>query len=166
YSITVNKTDDHYADIEEIYEWFIKHDEVPEEYYLNKAKEHNIDINREKKYWMADLKVYSDRLEEKLAEFKTNEKEIEEGLIELEELKKKLLNGEKEYKVHKYEIIGGDDEQSIRDNIEYWKEQIDYEEYLKKRDKTLTKELLTDLDVLSLEEIKHKYFEMEVVEND
>lgn len=155
-----------YSDIDEIYKWFNTHDEVPEEYYLEEAKKHNIDINQDKKYWMADVKRLDSSLEKCLNEYKAIEKSIAEGLIEIDKLKEMLQSGEKEYKIHKYEIIGGTDEESIRDYIEFWKSKIDYNEYLKGRDRDLTKELLSDLDKLSLEEIKGKYFEMEVIEDE
>lgn len=155
-----------YSDIDEIYKWFNTHDEVPEEYYLEEAKKRNIDINQDKKYWMADVKRLDSSLEKCLNEYKAIEKSIAEGLIEIDKLKEMLQSGEKEYKIHKYEIIGGTDEESIRDYIEFWKSKIDYNEYLKGRDRDLTKELLSDLDKLSLEEIKGKYFEMEVIEDE
>lgn len=158
-------SDNLYSDIDEIYEWFISNDTVPEEHYLKLAKKFNIDITQDKKYWMADVRNI-DSLEKQFIEFKEKEKSISDGLNEIEELQMKLIAGEKEYKVRKYEIIGGKDEESIRNNIKYWIKALSYSEYLKTRDKTLTRKLLDDLDVLSLDEIKEKYFDMEVIEDE
>ena len=43
---------------------------------------------------------------------------------------------------------------------------MDYNEFLKFRNKEIKNTLLKDLDVLSLEEIKNKYFKEEVIENE
>ena len=105
-------------------------------------------------------------IESTFNDFKAKEKEIEEGLTEIKELEKKLKNGEKEYFIHKYQVIGGNDEKSIREYIEYWKTELDYSEYLKNRDKEKTNMLLKEIDSLSLEEIRNKYFPVEVFENE
>lgn len=152
-------------DIEDIYKWFLNNDDVSEETYLNIAKRLNIDVNRDKKYWLCDVKQRC-CLENRLKEYKENEKAIADALIEIEDLKARLAKGENKYKIHKYRIIGGSDESSIRAFIECWKCDLDYSEYLRARDKALTKKLLSDLDVLSMKEIKEKYFEMEVIENE
>ena len=133
--------------------------------YIKLAKLNNIDINRDEKYWMADLK-YRERVFDTFDKYKKYEKEISEGLEEIKKLKSLLESGEKEYQVVTYESIGGNDEDSIRDYIEYWKSDMDYNEFLKFRNKELTNTLLKDLDVLSLEEIKNKYFKEEVIENE
>ncbi len=158
-------TDNYYSDAEEIYKWFTNNDEVPEENYLEIAKKNNIDTNQDKKYWLSDVKRINN-IDKTLKEFKNNEKNIAKGLIEIDVLKNKLNAGEKEYKLHMFKIIGGNDEASIRNNIEHWKQRFDYSEYLKSRDKELTQKLLEDLDILSLQKIKEKYFKMEVIENE
>lgn len=99
-------------------------------------------------------------------EFKDKEKKIALGLKELNELEERLNKGEKEYYIKKIDIIGGHNEDTIREHIKYWLYNIDYSTYLKWRDKKLTTELLDDLDVLSLDEIKNKYFAMEVIKDE
>lgn len=155
-----------YSDIDEIYEWFNSHDKVPEEYYLLECKKHNVNKNQEKKYWMADIKNICGEFEKNLTEFKNIEKTIASGLIEIEKLKERLQSGEREYKIPKLEIIGGTDEASIRNHIEKKKSSIDLSEFVKNRNIKTTKQLLKDLDKLSLKEIREKYFEMEVIEDE
>jgi len=159
------QTEHSYDDLQEVYDFFINNESIPKDMYIKLAKLNNIDINRDEKYWMADLK-YRERVFDTFDEYKKNEKEISEGLEEIKKLKSLLESGEKEYQVVTYESIGGNDEDSIRDYIEYWKSDMDYNEFLKFRNKELTNTLLKDLDVLSLEEIKNKYFVEEVIENE
>ena len=157
--------DNFYNDINELYNWFINTDSISDEFLLTLAKRYDIDTKREKKYVLADLKLHSP-LSKFFNDYKNKEKEIEKGLVELEELKSKLEQGEKYYKVENCEIVGSKDEESIREDIEYWKEELDYKEYLKNRDQKLTNKLLKDLDSLSFDEIKEKYFKEEIIKDE
>ncbi len=157
--------DDSYDDIDELYEWFSNADTISDEMYLVVAKANNIDINQDKKYWMIDVKKGT-LIDHYFNEFKEKEKKIALGLKELDELEERLNKGEKEYYIKKIDIIGGHNEDTIREHIKYWLCNIDYSTYLKWRDKKLTTELLDDLDVLSLDEIKNKYFAMEVIKDE
>lgn len=159
-------TDSSYSDLQEVYDYFINHDEIDDETRIRLAKLENIDTTREKKYWMADYRQRLEFLEKSFYKYKEKEKEIENGLNEIKKLENLLELGEKEYQVESLELLGGTDEQSIRDWIVYWKSKLDYDDYLKSRDKEKTKELLLDLDKLSLAEIKEKYFKVEVLENE
>ena len=154
-----------YATLEDVYNWFINNDEISDDVYIKVAQNHNIDTNKEKKYWLADVKSRT-KINEIFNEFKEKEKSIAEGLKEIEELKAKLEVGEFTYRIHKYKLIGGNDEKSIREYIEYWKEQMTYSEYLKGRDQKTTEELLKEIDKLSFDEIKNQYFGIEVVEDE
>lgn len=154
-----------YSDIEEIFEWFVNSNEVSEDIYLNIARREKIDTNQEKKYWLADVKQRS-LIDKYFYEFKEKEKVIEEALNEIEFLKSKLLVGEIEYSIHKTEVIGGHDEASIRDYIEFWKSKLTYSEYLKGRDKETTNKLLKEINGLTIQEIKEKYFMVEVFEDE
>ena len=110
--------------------------------------------------------IIKERKEKLFNEFKEKERSISEGLKEIEELKTRLETGEYTYRIHRYEIIGGNDEKSIREYINYWKEQMTYLDFLKGRDTEKTNELLKDIDKLSFSEMRNKYFEVEVVENE
>jgi len=154
-----------YSDIEEIFEWFVNSNEVSEDIYLNIARREKIDTNQEKKYWLADVKQRS-LIDKYFYEFKEKEKAIEDALNEIEVLKSKLLVGESEYSIHKTEVIGGHDEASIRNYIEFWKSKLTYSEYLKGRDKETTNKLLKEINGLTIQEIKEKYFMVEVFEDE
>lgn len=170
YSLKINlndyrNNDNNRKDIEDIYNWFVNNDEISEDVYLKIAKNLNIDTNREKKYWMADLKLYS-IIDKNFNDFKEKERCIKKDIEEFNDLVNKLKSGDTTYTIHKYNTIGGKDEVSIRDYIEHWKTDLDYSEYLNCREEKLTKELLDEIDNLSMEEIKEKYFKVEVIENE
>lgn len=156
-----NSNENSNEDVDEIYHWFSDNNEISDNVYLKIAKKKNIDTTQEKKYWMADVKV-GNSLEQYFKKYKEIEKEISNGLIEIKKLEAKLDSDEIYYDIYSSRIIGGNDEDSIRNYIEYWKEKLDYSDYLKTRNKKLTLELLNDLNILSLKEIKDKYFGMEV----
>jgi hypothetical protein len=115
---------------------------------------------------MADYIQRLDYMEKPYKEYKNTEKQIEEGLKEIKKLEDLLKSGEKKYSYESLEMLGGTDEKTIREWILYWKSKLDYSEYLRTRDLKKTKELLLDLDKLSLAEIKEKYFKMEVIDNE
>jgi len=154
-----------YGDINELYDWFINNDEISDDIYYEIAKRNKVNISQEKEYWLIDAKN-SCTLESDFKKFKAKELEIKNGLVELEKLKVKLYSGEKEYVEQEEEEIGGQDEKSIRDYVERLIFDLDYSVYLKGRDKKKTEELYKDLDVLSLDEIKNKYFGMEVLKDE
>lgn len=158
-------TDSPYDSLEEVYDWFINNDEISDDIYLKIAQRNKIDINKPKKYWMADVKTGT-LIEKYFNEYKEKEKTIAEGLKEIDELKSKLESGEQTYKIMKYETIGGDKEESIREYIEFWKKELTYSDYLKGRDKELTQQLFDEIENLSFKEIREKYFEVEVIENE
>lgn len=159
-------TDPSYSDLQQTFEYFISHDEIDDNTRMIIAQSEHINTNREKKYWMADYKQCLGYMEIFYTEFKNKEKEIEDGLKEIKNLEELLKSGEKEYSYELLEMLGGTDEKSIREWIVYWKSKLDYSEYLRTREEKKTKELLLDLDKLSLTEIKEKYFKMEVLENE
>ena len=140
-------------------------DEISEEIYFSIAKKAMINTEQEKKYWISDVENYS-HITKILEDFKEKEKSIEEGLKEIKLLEKKLAKGEKEYSIMKEEVIGGHDESSIREYVVLWKSKLNYQEFKDSRDKETTKKLLEEIDNISLEEIKSKYFMMEVCEDE
>ena len=84
--------------------------------------------------------------------------------MELKYLENLLYSGKKEYELEAYKEIGGHDQNSIRQNIIYWKSKMPYDEFLEYRDDKLTKALLIEIDNLSVQEIRNKYFKVEVYE--
>lgn len=151
--------------IDELYNWFINTSEIDEDTYRIIANRHQIDTNKESRLWLSDVKSsISNIVNDTFYTFKAKEKEIEEGLIEIKELKLLLKEGKKTIEVKKEKIIGGNSEEEIRKYIENWKCNLDYNEYLKTRNKQLTKELINNIDVLTFKDIKEKYFKLDIEE--
>jgi hypothetical protein len=161
-------TNGEYSDVEELYDFFMKHETIPDDIKLEIAKKycekHNIkvDYSQEERYWKADLYRMSKNIFDTFDKYRQKELEISKAKQELEYLEKLLYSGKTEYEVEEYEEIGGHDQVSIRNNIIYWKSKIPYEEFLEYRNDKLTKELMKEIDDLSVREIRDKYFKTEV----
>ena len=156
---------DIYSDLQEVYDFFEKNDELTDEQRRIIAERNDINTDVEKKYWMAEYKRRIDYMEKfALTEPKQKENDISRGLAEIDCLMKMLKSGKLTFTETTYETIGGKDEKTIRDHILFWKSKIDYEDFLNNRDEKLTKALLKDIDLLSLTEIKNKYFKEEIVD--
>ena len=139
--------DDHlYDDIEELYDWFSNNSELSKNDYMNVAKYYKINIEREEKYWMSDVK-HCAQIEKVFKECKDKEESIRQGLIEIEALKQKLKVGEQVYYTEKRRLIGGEDEESIRNYVDTINKELDYSLYIKGRDKKLTEELLNNIEM-------------------
>lgn len=152
--------------VDELYNWFVNTDEINEDTYRIIANRHNIETNREIRLWMSDVKSFIGNIvNESFYAFKAKEKEIEEKLIEMEELESLLKKAHNEIEVKKEVIVGGKSEDEIRDYIEHIKYDLDYKDYLKTRNKKLTKELMDNIDGLTFNEIKEKYLKIEILEN-
>lgn len=151
---------------EKIYQLFLDYDIFPETLYIDLAKMHNININREMKYIIADLGVYLTTLLNKWEELHNCEKEIKEGLKEIPILIKQLEEGHKTYEIINDKVVGGTDWKSVRDYCYYWNRFVTKKELKNLRRLKETKQLLAEIDTLSLKDIREKYFEMEVHENE
>lgn len=162
---TVSNKETINEDIDEIYKWFINNEKISDEVYLKIAKAYGVDTNDEKKYWIAEVKRIS-LIDDVFYKCKHKEKEIEIGLKEIKLFEDKLNKGESTYIDTNKEMIGGTDEKSFRKHISVLNSKLSYKEYLSCRDDKLTKALLKDLDILSLDEIKAKYFDMEEIKDE
>lgn len=151
---------------DEIYQFFLDYDIFPESLYNELAKMHNININRDMKYIIADLGVYLTQLLEKWEELHNREKEIKEGLKEIPVLIKQLKDGHKTYEIINDKVVGGTDWKSVREYCYYWNRFVTKKELRNLRKPKETKQLLLEIDSLSLKEIREKYFKMEVHENE
>ncbi len=144
-----------YDEAEELYKWFNENETVPDSTYEEIAKKIGADTNKKRKYWVDKVKKFSN-IDETFAEMKNKEIEVKNGVRELQELLHKLQMGEKIYDEVTYEKVGA--EMSLYDYAEEIKNDMNFAEYNAHRDKNKTKDLLKDLDILSFEEIKEKYF--------
>lgn len=95
-----------------------------------------------------------------------DEKKADRDIKQIKELEERLNNGETEY----YEYVL--DDISEHDGFDHWKlmislkNEISYYQFLKKRNNSMTAELMKEIDNLSLKEIRDKYFKKEVVDRD
>lgn len=154
----INGLDDSYDDLDDLYRLVSDNSEIPENVYLKISKKEKIDTNRERKYWLADLKLRSPIIDS-FSKYKKNEKKIVDGLNEIEELKAKLANGER-YVIHENEPTTID-EKLLFTQLNNAKVKLSYEQFLNGRDKKLTNDLLKEIDSLNLTTIREKYFRVE-----
>lgn len=108
-----------------------------------------------------------------LKEFYRMKKEYEEikekektDIEKIEMLEEKLKEGQEIYYEYELEDIASNKAFNHMEEMKEWKNILSYSEYMKKRDKERTKELLDELDILSLEDIRKKYFGKEVLSRD
>ncbi len=151
-----------FSNIDDCFNWFTTTNSFSDDLFLDFSK---MIKTRDKQKWQ-DKTIHLFSLQDIFKIIKDKERLIAEGLKEIDVLLDKLSKGEKEYVSKTFSIIGGTDENTIRLNTYKQKNRLDYEDYLKGRDKELTKEMLKDLDYLSLQDIKDKYFAMEVLSNE
>ena len=151
-----------FSNVDYLITWFTTTDSFPEELFLDFSK--MIKTRNKEKLW--DSIIHLSTLQDTFKMIKDKERLITEGLKEIDILLDRLSKGEKEYLSQSYKIIGGADEHTIRMSINELKNKLDYADYMKGRDKELTRELLTDLDYMPLQDIKAKYFAMEVLSNE
>jgi len=158
FKYSINGQEDSCDDIDELYHLVADNNEIPESVFLKIAKKENIDTNRERRYWMSDLKLCN-YIINYFNDYKENEKKIANGLIEIEKLKDKLANGER-YVVYEYEKTGID-EKLLYSILKNSMTELSYEQYLNGRNKKLTNNLLNEIDSLNLDAIREKYFRVE-----
>lgn len=121
----------------------------------------NIDTNRERSRVLADLSFYLGIWRKTKNAFLTREEEIEKGLKEIEKLEPLLKQGQKTYFVEYVVEEGPSKESDIFSFVSEQKCEMTYSEYNKLRDKKATKALLEEIDQLTVEEIRKKYFPIE-----
>ncbi len=148
--------------LEELYELVSNNDEFTRDMLINAAKKDNIDINREDKYIFSDLSWRIRYAKEKFDEYKTKEKEIAEGLDEYDKLLAKLNAGEIYEPVTVDEFCGGKNCDDLIDYCYFWNQFTTRDELIRLRKNPKTEELLKEIDLLSLDEIRNKYFAPEV----
>lgn len=152
--------------IEEWYEIIRTNDEIPQDILLEAARKNNIDLNRESRYIDADLYIIVSPIKEEWKNYKNKEKEIEEGNIELDALLQKLDAGEINYEVISKEFCGGKSQTELRKYFYEWNEYFTLNEMKNSRRLKETKELLNNLDKLTLTEIQERYFKPVEVNED
>lgn len=151
---------------DDLFKLFIEHEEFPRELVEYVAKKHNIDLNQEEKYIQADLNIHAQHVKEQWDTLHKLEKEIAQGLEEIPKLESMLKNEQHYYFDIKEEEIGGKTQQESEEYCYFCNRFITYDELKRGRKVKKTKELLKEIDNLSIEEIREKYFGMEVHNHD
>lgn len=148
--------------LEDAFNFFANNDDIPDELLMIWAKIENIDINQTKEYLAADIKQRCGNKIKMWNEAKAIEKEIDEGKKELKHLVANLKSGINKYKVTVNHEVGGSNWLEVRDYCHQWNQDLTYEEIKNKRDINSTKDLLKNIDNLTLKDIREKYFLKEV----
>ena len=129
---------------------------------FSKKEVEGVEYNRLKARAHDDISTWNKHKEE----FYAREKAIEDGLKEISSLEEKLKNGETSYYVIEEEEIGPKEPKELYEYVCYWKFEQSYSDFLRKRDHKATKALREEIDNLTLDEIRNKYFPKEVFENE
>lgn len=94
-----------------------------------------------------------------------NDKELAKNRIEqIKVLEEKLQKGETTFFEYEYVDIANESNFDHWKLMKRWKNQLTYSQFMKKRNDKLTADLLANIDNLSLEEIRNRYFAKEEVE--
>lgn len=151
-----------------INEWFdivSKNEKIPQEYVLKYAGEHGINLNQDERFLNADLECVK-WIFVPWDEWKKKEKEIDAASIEYKNLLKKLDVGEIFYEERVENFIGGKTLDEIKSYYLLWNSNVSYDEVIHSRMLDETKELYENLDKLTLEEIRDRYFKAEVYDDE
>ena len=124
------------------------------------AKIKNIDTNRERSRILADLSLDLSIWRKEKNAFLERESEIKKGLKEIKKLESLLEKGQKTFSIEYVEEEGPSKESEIIPFANDCKSEMTYREYNRLRDKEATKSLLEEIDRLTVEEIREKYFPM------
>ena len=128
------------------------------------CKYKGIDTNRDRNYVLADLSWDLKFWCEKKNEFLKKEEDIERGLKEIKKLEA-LLNKKQEFFEESYvEEVGPKEVSELYGYIKYWKRPISLAEFNNERNEDLTDQLLKEIDELTVQEIRDKYFIKETQE--
>lgn len=122
------------------------------------CKNKNIDLSKDKESIISDLSFDIKRWENAKKKYLDKEEEIKKCLEEIKLLKKLLENGETIYQETYVEKIGPQKMEELREYINLWKSNLSLKNFNNERDRKRTKELLNEIDFLSVKEIREKYF--------
>lgn len=134
------------------------------DYIYSLRKKHNEDKDVEYRFKKAEID--SDlRYFYKCRDIFINDKQLDGKRIEqIKVLEEKLKKGETTFFEYEFVDIANENNFDHWKLMKRWKNQLTYSQFMKKRDSKLTADLLTNIDNLSLEEIRNRYFAKEEVE--
>lgn len=130
------------------------------------CKNRNIDTNRDEKLVLADINFDLNQWRSLKTKYQENENKIVMASKEIERLEKLLELGKETYE-EKYVVeIGPKEEGELLSYVKLWKSKLSFQEFKKQRRKDLTKKLMEEIDILSVAEIRSKYFKKETFEEE
>lgn len=128
------------------------------------CKYKGIDTNREKNYVLADLSRDLILWRAKKNQFLKKEEDISRGLKEIKKLEFLLCKKQEFFEECYVEEVGPKKVSELYEYIKYWKSSISLTEFINERKVNLTDKLLKEIDNLTVEEIRNKYFYKEIQE--
>lgn len=152
--------------IDEWFDIFSNNDEIPEEILMEYAIKNNMVTNKKERYFKADLAQMTQSIVRTWNEWKAKEKEIEEGNVMYDDLLKRLQSGETEYVEEEQEYVGGKNLKELEEYYRYCNSNVTYEDALGSRKQDETKELYDNLNDLTLDEMRNRYFKAEVYDDE
>ena len=160
YMINCNRKDDGKLSLGETYKLFMNNDEFPKKLLFDRYKKFiKPDMS------LKEQELYVERMGvgeiSTWRKYKEQEERIENIRPELIELEDKWNAGERIGTVEYEEWVGEKDGELTEGDILLRLAQMTYTQYTESRDTKLTEKLLTEIDMLSLDEIRQKYFPVE-----
>ena len=121
---------------------------------------------REEKYKKADLHFVLMQWGEEKKKYFAKEKEIAEGIMEIKKLEHILKEGKTTYIKEKMVEVGPKTIHDVAEWVRFWRTNLSLEDFYMYRDEERSKQLLSEIDSLTVREIQAKYFPMETIEKE
>lgn len=160
YTLNCCRKDKAKLSLDEIQKLFMENDSLPESFLLERyARYMKPNTSRKEQLLQAELmcvgeiKVWD--------ECKEWERQIKEYRRELRELEEQWNAGEQTGQIEYEEWVGEEDEQLTESDILLRLSKMSYSQYVASRNAELTEDLIANIDMLSLGEIRQKYFPVE-----
>ena len=145
---------------DELYKLFLNNEIIPNDFLLNGYREH-IDKNMSAKEQLLLVHRLGDYEIETWRKCKDREQKIEEYKRELHELEEQWNAGEEIGVVEYDEWMGEEEDVLTETDVLQRLSQMSFAEYVASRNTELTEKLFVEIDSLSLEDIRKKYFPVE-----
>ena len=148
--------------IDEIVDLIANNEDLPEKIYVKAAIKKNLDVNRDMDHIKGDLFLNADIIALKMFWKSTREKVIPEINLDndLANLEKELKKGNNIIIETSYEWVGGDSWQDRSKYVNQVRPSLSFKEFNKGRHLDRTKEMMNEIDNLSIKEIREKYFKI------
>lgn len=130
------------------------------------CKQNKVDTKREKAYVLADIHYELSCWKELKEKYLSREQQIKNGLDEIKELKNLLKTGVKTFEEYNIVEVGPKNSSELLDYIKLWKSNLSLQEFNGERNKQMTNSLIQEVDNLSVNEIREKYFSKEIMDGE